>query len=76
MGLRRSQQRQTSVGWSEQCRGLRGTAWHKRQVSAGFFGPGARAALLVQRACVLPLLQAVSSMGTTRMDKKPAKLCN
>src|SRR5215475_7173347 len=76
IGPRRSQQRHTRVVWSEQCRGLRGTAWHKRQVSAGFFGSGARAALLVHRACVLPLLQEVSAMGTTRLEKKPENLCN
>jgi hypothetical protein len=50
-----------------QYRGLRGTAWHKRQGIAGVFGSGARAARLVQRACFLPLLQAVSSMGTTHI---------
>jgi hypothetical protein len=37
---------------------------------------GSLARGLVQRACVLPLLQAVSAMGTTRMDTKPEKLCN
>ena len=43
----RRQQRPTRVVWSEKCRGLRGTAWHKMQVIAGFFGSGARAALPV-----------------------------
>jgi hypothetical protein len=42
---RRRQQQHTSVVWSEKCGGLWGTAWHKMQVIAGFFGSGALAAL-------------------------------
>jgi hypothetical protein len=40
IGKSRRQQRQTGIVWSEKCRGLRGTAWHKMQVIAGFFWVG------------------------------------
>src|SRR5437870_3655782 len=66
IGHRRRQQRHTRVVWSEKCRELCGTVWHKMQAIAGFFASGARAALLVHGACFLPLLQEVSSMCKTR----------
>ena len=37
-------------GWSEKCIELRGPAWPKMEVIAGFFGSGSLAALPVHRA--------------------------
>src|SRR3989442_1242987 len=50
IGQSRRQQRHRRMVWLEQCRGLRGTVWHKTQVIAGFLGSGSLAALPVHGA--------------------------
>src|SRR4029453_3935171 len=44
-GHRRRQQQHARVVWPEKGGGLRGTAWHKMPVIAGFFGSGVLTAL-------------------------------
>jgi hypothetical protein len=60
IGQSRRQQRHTRVGWSEKCRGLRGTAWHKMQVIAGFFGSDALAALPGHGAAFSPYFKQLA----------------
>jgi hypothetical protein len=63
---RRRQQPHTSVVRSEKCRGLRGTAWHKRQVIVGFVWLGGSCYTARVWRGFLPLLQRVRSICKTR----------